>query len=152
MKSFELRTFIAAPVEIVFELARDIGFHERSMTASGEQAIGGRTSGPITLGETVTWRAHHFGTWWTLQSRITEMTRPNGFTDEQVRGPFASFRHEHRLEAVDGGTVMTDVWRHASPLGPLGWVADRLIVGRYMRSLLETRNAALKAEAEQHER
>jgi ligand-binding SRPBCC domain-containing protein len=149
---FELRTCIAAPIEIVFELARDIGFHERSMTGSGEQAIEGRTSGPIGLGETVTWRARHFGIWWTLRSRITAMTPPTGFTDEQVRGPFAWFRHDHRLDAVDGGTMMIDVWRHASPLGPVGWLADRLIVGRYMRHLLETRNAALKAESERRER
>ena len=43
---------------------------------------------------------------------------------------------------------MIDDWDHAAPLGPLGWLADRLVLGRYMRRLLETRNAALKAEAE----
>lgn len=148
MTRFRLETLIDAPIEQVFDLARDIGFHERSMAASGEQAIAGRTSGPIALGETVTWRARHFGMWWTLQSRITAMTPPTAFVDEQVRGPFASFRHEHRLETVDGGTLMTDVWRHASPLGPLGWLADRLVLGRHMRRLLEARNAALKAAAE----
>ena len=148
MTTFELRTSIGAPIERVFELARDIGFHERSMAARGERAIAGRTSGPIALGETVTWRARHFGVWWTLQSRITAMTPPTAFDDEQVRGPFASFRHEHRLETVDGGTLMTDVWRHASPFGPLGWLADRLVLDRHMRRLLEARNAALKAAAE----
>lgn len=148
MTRFELRTDIRAPVEVVFELARDIGFHERSMVGSGERAVAGRTSGQIALGETVTWRARHFGVWWTLQSRITAMTPPTAFVDEQVRGPFASFRHEHRLESVDGGTALTDLWRHAAPLGPLGWLADRLVLDRYMRRLLETRNAALKGAAE----
>jgi ligand-binding SRPBCC domain-containing protein len=148
MTTFELRTPIRAPIEIVFELARDIGFHERSMAGTGERAVAGRTHGPISIGETVTWRARHFGMWWTLQSRITTMTPPTGFSDEQVRGPFAWFCHEHRLEAVAEGTVMTDRWRHASPLGPLGWLADRLVLERYMRGLLETRNAALKREAE----
>jgi ligand-binding SRPBCC domain-containing protein len=146
--TFELRTPIRAPIDVVFELARDVGFHERSMAESGERAVAGRTSGPIALGETVTWRARHFGLWWTLQSRITTMTPPTGFSDEQVRGPFAWFRHEHRLEAVEGGTVMTDRWSHASPLGPIGWLADRIVLARYMRRLLETRNAALKLEAE----
>jgi hypothetical protein len=47
-----------------------------------------------------------------------------------------------------GGTLMTDDWEHTSPLGPLGWLADRLVLGRHMRRLLETRNAALKAAAE----
>ena len=43
---------------------------------------------------------------------------------------------------------MTDDWEHAAPFGPLGRLVDRLVLGRYMRSLLETRNVALKAEAE----
>lgn len=148
MTEVTLRTFIAAPVEVVFELARDIGFHERSMTASSEEAIDGRRSGPIALAETVTWRARHFGTWWTLQSRITEMTPPTGFIDEQVHGPFAWFRHVHTLRAVPGGTVMVDDWEHAAPFGALGWIADRLVLERHMRRLLATRNTALKREAE----
>jgi hypothetical protein len=43
---------------------------------------------------------------------------------------------------------MRDRWEHRSPLGPLGRLVDRLVLGRYMRSLLATRNAALKHAAE----
>ena len=43
---------------------------------------------------------------------------------------------------------MTDDWEHASPFGPIGRLVDRIVLDRYMRALLETRNAALKAEAE----
>lgn len=57
---FECRESIAAPVEVVFDLSLDIGAHLASMAESGEQAIGGVTSGLIGLGETVTWRAKHF--------------------------------------------------------------------------------------------
>ena len=35
---------------------------------------------------------------------------------------------------------MTDDWEHAAPFGPIGRVVDRLVLGRYMRRLLETRN------------
>jgi hypothetical protein len=48
---FRLETPIDAPIECVFEMARDIGLHERSMAATGERAIGGRTSGPIEAGK-----------------------------------------------------------------------------------------------------
>ena len=50
--------------------------------------------------------------------------------------------------AVAGGTIMTDDWEHVAPFGPIGRLVDRLLLGRYMRHLLETRNVALKAEAE----
>jgi ligand-binding SRPBCC domain-containing protein len=142
-----LETSVAAPVDRVFDLARDIDFHQRSMAESGESAVGGRTAGLIELGETVTWRARHLGLMWTLTSRITEFDRPALFVDEQVSGPFASFRHEHRFEAVPGGTLMIDDWRHVAPFGILGQVADALVLRRLMTSLLKMRNAALAHEA-----
>ena len=83
-----------------------------------------------------------------MTSRITEVHAPTTFADQQEGGPFAWFRHRHTFRAVPGGTVMTDDWEHAAPFGPLGRVVDRLVLGRYMRRLLETRNVALKAEAE----
>jgi ligand-binding SRPBCC domain-containing protein len=148
MTRLRLETRIDAPIERVFDLARDIDLHARSMAATGEAAIAGRTSGRIEFGETVTWRARHFGRWWTLTSRITAADRPTRFADVQVAGPFRSFEHVHTFSDSPGGTLMVDDWEHTSPLGPLGWLADRLVLGRHMRRLLETRNAALKAAAE----
>src|SRR5215218_8887243 len=55
----EMSTYIAAPRERVFDLARSIDVHQRSLEHTRERAVGGRTSGLIGLGETVTWRARH---------------------------------------------------------------------------------------------
>lgn len=148
MTRFRLETLIDAPIERVFDLARDIGAHERSMAATRERAIAGRMSGPIEAGETVTWRARHFGLWWTLTSRITDVHASTTFADEQEAGPFAWFRHRHTFRSVPGGTLMIDDWEHEAPFGPLGWLADRLVLRRYMRRLLQIRNAALRCEAE----
>jgi len=143
-----LTTDINAPIERVFDLARDVDLHARSMAHAGERAVGGLTIGLINEGDSVTWRARHFGLWWSLTSRITVVEPPVRFEDVQEQGPFAWFRHEHRFEPRDGATRMHDRWEHRSPLGPLGRLVDRLFLGRYMRSLLETRNAALKEAAE----
>ena len=148
MTRIHLETLIAAPVERVFDLARDIDFHQRSMAHTGERAVAGRTSGLIELGETVTWRAKHLGLRWSLTSRITAFDRPRLFVDEEVAGPFAAYRHEHRFEATPGGTRMTDDWQHRSPFGVLGIIADRLVLRRMLTRLLETRNGAIAAEAE----
>jgi ligand-binding SRPBCC domain-containing protein len=148
MTRIRIETLIDAPIERVFDLARDIGLHERSMAESGERAIAGRLSGPIEAGETVTWRARHFGLWWTLTSHITEVRAPTTFADEQAAGPFRSFHHRHTFRAVPGGTFMLDEWHHEAPFGPIGWFVDRLVLERHMRRLLETRNRALKQAAE----
>ena len=144
----DLTTEIAAPIERVFDVARDLEVHAASMAHTGERAVAGRTSGRVELGDTVTWRARHFGLWWSLTSKVTAVEAPTRFEDVQERGPFAWFRHEHRFEAVGELTRMHDHWEHRSPFGPIGRIVDRLVLGRYMRSLLVTRNAALKQRAE----
>jgi hypothetical protein len=44
---------------------------------------------------------------------------------------------------------MTDVFDYVAPLGVLGKLADRLFLERYMRRLLEERNAVIKRMAEE---
>ena len=148
MTVIDLATDIDAPIERVFDLARDLDLHAASMAHTSERAVAGRTTGRVEVGDTVTWRARHFGLWWSLTSRITAVEAPVRFEDVQERGPFGWFRHEHRFETVGGTTRMYDHWEHRSPFGPLGRLVDRLVLGRYMRSLLVTRNAALKRAAE----
>jgi ligand-binding SRPBCC domain-containing protein len=130
MARIHLETEIAAAIERVFDLARDIDFHQRSMAYSGERAVAGRTSGLIGAGESVSWRARHFGMTWSLTSRVTELEPPVMFVDEQVSGPFASFRHAHRFKPTPAGTLMIDDWEHRPRFGLLGRILDGLILVR----------------------
>jgi ligand-binding SRPBCC domain-containing protein len=82
-----------------------------------------------------------------MASRITSVDRPDRFVDEQVAGPLASWRHEHRFEAIAGGTRMIDDWEHAAPFDVIGRIVDALVLERRMRLLLETRNEALARAA-----
>jgi ligand-binding SRPBCC domain-containing protein len=148
MPKIELLTKINAPIEKVFDLARDIDLHMESTRWTGEKAIAGKTSGLIELGETVTWRAKHFGIWQTLTSKITKYERPIYFVDEMVKGTFKSFRHEHHFSSVDGRTLMKDVFVFESPLGVLGQFFNWLILTRYMTRLLEERNRVIRKAAE----
>jgi hypothetical protein len=43
---------------------------------------------------------------------------------------------------------MRDTFRFSAPLGPLGWLAERLFLGRHMRRLLIGRNRHIKTCAE----
>ncbi len=149
MPIISLHLTINAPIEIVFDLARSIDLHKISTAHTNEQAIAGRTSGLICLGESVTWKAKHFGLYQTLSVQITEFTAPRQFTDEMVHRAFQRFRHEHRFDKTGPDTtMMTDVFDYTSPLGALGKVADWLFLKRYMRQLLATRNQIIKSFAE----
>jgi ligand-binding SRPBCC domain-containing protein len=148
MTKIELSTPINAPIERCFDLARSIDLHQVSTKQTGEQAIAGRTSGLIGLGETVTWRAKHFGLWQTLTSKITEFDSPNSFTDEMVEGAFKSIRHQHLFYSIGKQTVMKDLFIFESPFGFLGRIANFLFLNRYMENLLAKRNKVIKEMAE----
>jgi ligand-binding SRPBCC domain-containing protein len=139
--SFTEVTRVACARERLFDLSLSIDAHVASMADSGERAVDGVTSGTIGLGESVTWRARHFGVRWTMTSRITAFQRPYRFVDEQVRGPFRSFHHEHLFAADGDGTVMTDIVTLRSPL--FGAVVEPLLLRPYLRRLIRARNAAL---------
>lgn len=149
---FEHETLIDAPTETVFDLALDIDAHRDSMVASNERAIAGVTTGRIGLGETVTWRATHFRIPFTMTSKVTALDRPHGFVDEQDRGPFRSFHHEHLFEPADGGTRMVDRVRFDAPLGPIGRLVERVVLATYLSKLIAVRAQYLKAEAERRSR
>lgn len=148
MAHIEMTTSIAAPIDVVFDLSRSIDVHVGSMSRSRERAIGGVTSGLIGLGERVTWRAVHFGIPFTMTSEIVEMAAPSYFVDQQVSGPFKSFRHEHCFDPHERGTSMIDVIDFVAPAGPIGIVVDRLLLRRYMERLIRERNQFLKSRAE----
>ncbi|HEV2355910.1 MAG TPA: SRPBCC family protein [Puia sp.] len=148
MPTIHLTTFIAAPGQRVFDLARSIDLHRKSMAHTNEEAIAGTTTGLIGLNESVTWKARHLRKTRILKSRITAMEPPLSFTDEMVEGDFKSIRHEHHFKQIDNGTLMIDILVYEAPYGGLGRLADRLFLTRYMRAMLERRNKVIKEYAE----
>lgn len=142
--SFECTTRTSIPKAQLFDLARSIDAHTQSMAQSREQAVGGVTSGLIAEGEEVTWRAWHFGLPLRMTSRITRMEAPDYFVDEQVKGPFRRFRHVHEFsEDAAGTTTMIDRIEFQAPFGPVGRVVEKLLLARYLKKLIETRNRHL---------
>jgi len=148
MSNIELFTHINAPIEKVFDLARSIDLHIQSTKQTGEKVIAGRTTGLIELGETVTWRANHFGIRQNLTSKITDYKYPDYFVDEMLSGAFKSIRHEHHFSWVDNHTVMKDIFVFESPLGILGRLFNWLVLKKYMTSLLVERNRVIRETAE----
>ena len=149
MPTFRIETPICAPAEACFELSLSVDAHAASMSTASERAVAGVTSGSMSLGDTVTWRARHFGVPFRMTSAVTAHDQPRRFVDEQVRGPFAEWWHEHTFRSKpDGGTLMVDTVRYRAPGGPIGALAERLVLDRYMQQLIRQRNAWLKAELE----
>jgi len=76
-------------------------------------------------------------------AEITDFEWDSYFCDVQHRGPFAYWKHCHRLEpqirGVLPGTLLTDHVEYELPLGPLGDLADRLFVRHQMEPIFTYR-------------
>ncbi len=86
------------------------------------------------LGVPLSWRAY-----------IREYDPPFRFVDVQVRGPYARWEHRHRFLDEDGETMVEDRVTYRLPLGPLGRLAHRVVVGRQLRALWDYRTRRLGA-------
>jgi len=148
MPTIHLTTFIAAPVERVFDLSRSIDVHKKSLAHTNEQAVAGTTSGLIQQDETVTWKAKHLGKVRVMKVKISSMMAPQSFTDELVNGDFKEMKHEHHFKPIKNGTLMIDLFSFESPYGSLGKMVNYIFLKRYLRKLLERRNLAIKEYAE----
>lgn len=103
------------------------------------------TPPPLTMKEgtlidyTVGWmgvRMH----WRTL---ITKYSEPECFIDEQLRGPYLMWHHEHRFREIEGGTEMADVVHYVLPFGVIGRLAHWVLIRRQLRAIFDYREAAV---------
>ncbi|MEO6848213.1 MAG: SRPBCC family protein [Chthoniobacterales bacterium] len=145
--SFEVITDICAQLEQVFDLARSIDLHLESAVHTGERAVAGKITGLIDDGETVMWRAKHFGIWFYLTSKIVKYDRPHFFQDVMTEGPFSEFSHEHYFKHESGITTMRDAILFKVPFGVLGDIVAPMILTHLYR-FVSQRNLYLKQAAE----
>jgi hypothetical protein len=149
MVSIEQSMQIAAPIRRCFDLSRSIEVHLLGTEASGEQAVGGVTTGLIGPNQFVRWRARHFAIDQHLTSKITAFDSPNYFQDTMIEGVFKFMQHDHFFSALsETSTEMRDRFTFAAPVPVLGQIAERLFLKSYMERFLKHRNQILKQVAE----
>jgi ligand-binding SRPBCC domain-containing protein len=151
MVTIRLNTWVDAPVERCFRLAANVDFRNACARPMKIQAVSGVTHGALREGDSVTWRGWHYGMRLSLTHRI-ECCRPfSHFREVMVSGVFRYYEHDLHFAVMDDGTRVRDEVRFAAPLGPIGRVLEKLVLKRYLTSLLKLRNAALKRTAESKE-
>jgi ligand-binding SRPBCC domain-containing protein len=81
------------------------------------------------------------------RTRIEAWEPPRRFVDVQVRGPYSLWEHTHTFEE-DGpeATIIRDRVRYSIPFGPLGDLADRLLVRRDLKQIFDYRRDAVARE------
>lgn len=147
MPTIHLTTFIAAPLERVFDLSRSVSLHKISMEHTGEQAVAGITTGLVNKDDTITWKGKHLFKTRFFTSKITEMKPFEKFTDKMIKGDFKSFEHQHFFKPADNGTIVIDIINYETPYGWLGELVNKFYLNSYLEKLIIHRNDVIKEYA-----
>jgi ligand-binding SRPBCC domain-containing protein len=134
---------IPRPLDEVFAFFADAGNLE-DLTPDGLR-FRILTPAPIEMrrGTLIDYRLRVRGVPVRWQSEITAWEPPVRFVDEQRRGPYRWWRHEHRFREEGDETVVEDRVAYAVPGGAL---VHALFVGREVRKIFRFRHRRLLEE------
>ncbi len=80
----------------------------------------------------------------TWVTEITHLKEQEYFVDEQRVGPYAMWHHQHKLEPIEGGVLMSDTVSYRLPLYFLGTLANALFVKKQLREIFDYRVKAVE--------
>jgi ligand-binding SRPBCC domain-containing protein len=72
-------------------------------------------------------------------TEITHVEPLKFFVDEQRKGPYKLWHHQHHFKAIEGGVEMTDLVHYRLPLGFLDGIIHPLIVKKKLEEIFHYR-------------
>ncbi len=72
-------------------------------------------------------------------TEITHVVKNNYFVDEQRKGPYSFWHHQHFLKEVEGGIEMTDIVHYRVPFGIIGKMANSLLIKKQLKEIFDYR-------------
>jgi len=77
-------------------------------------------------------------------TEITRVREPHYFVDEQRKGPYKLWQHQHHFKEVNDGVEMRDVVNYVIPFGFVGRLANDLFVEKRVNAIFDYRFKALE--------
>jgi ligand-binding SRPBCC domain-containing protein len=139
-RTFRSKIWLRRPLEEVFAFFADAGNLQALTPDWLDFSV--VTPAPILMrgGTLIDYRLRLRGFPIRWQSEITAWEPPRRFVDEQRRGPYRLWIHEHCFEARDGGTLVSDFVRYAAPGG---WLVEWLFVRQDLERIFQFRRERL---------
>lgn len=131
----EVWDFISSPANLKEITPRHMGFIITGNTGEGKMYPGMIITYKVSpvLGIKLNW-----------VTEITHVRELEYFVDEQRVGPYSMWHHQHKIEPIEGGVLMTDIVTYQPPLGFLGALANKLIIKKQLNQIFDYRTIALE--------
>jgi len=85
-----------------------------------------------------------FGIKTTWVTEITCVRDKKYFIDEQRIGPYAMWHHQHIIEPIENGVLMTDIVSYQPPFGFIGAIANKIVIRSKINEIFKYRTKALE--------
>ena len=133
----EIWNFISSPANLKEITPKKMGFIVTSNTGDQKMYPGMIISYKVSpiLGIKLNW-----------VTEITHVKELEFFVDEQRIGPYSMWHHQHKIEIIKGGVLMTDIVTYQPPFGFLGAIANFLFIKKQLRSIFDYRTMALETK------
>jgi ligand-binding SRPBCC domain-containing protein len=127
--------FISSPANLKKITPEYMGFNITSKVLSEKMYPGMIISYKVSpvLGIKMTW-----------VTEITQVKEKEYFVDEQRVGPYSMWHHEHKIEPIEGGVLMTDIVSYKPPFGILGSIANSILIKKQLQGIFDFRTVALE--------
>jgi len=73
------------------------------------------------------------------------------FVDEQRKGPYSIWHHEHHFQEMEGGVLMTDILYYDIGKSFFGWIAGKLFVHKKIKQIFSYRYKTLETYFEKRQ-
>ena len=127
--------FISSPANLKKITPEYMGFNITSKLLSEKMYPGMIISYKVSpvLGIKMTW-----------VTEITQVKEKEYFVDEQRVGPYSMWHHEHKIEPIEGGVLMTDIVSYQPPFGILGSIANSILIKKQLKEIFDYRVTAVE--------
>lgn len=127
--------FISSPANLKKITPEYMGFNITSKLLSEKMYPGMIVSYKVSpvLGIKMTW-----------VTEITQVKEKEYFVDEQRFGPYSMWHHEHKIEPIEGGVLMTDIVSYKPPFGFLGSIANSILIKKQLKEIFDFRTDAME--------
>ena len=128
---------IPATLDEVWELfSNPVNLERITPKGMGFRVISKPPEGPVFIGQIIEYKVSPIAgipLYW--KTEITEVRAKEFFVDEQRKGPYNLWRHQHFFREIEGGVEMKDIVHYKNPFGIIGRLANSLLVRNKLRKI-----------------